>query len=79
MKVKDLIEMLEDFDGDMEVVTTYDYGDIAHTRAVNFPENVSSGKIEDSGYSKSGYALSDDDEEDDGEDMKDKYVIIGNI
>ena len=78
MKVKDLIEMLEDFDGDMEVVTTYDYGDIVHTRAVNFPKHVSSGKIEESGYSKSGYAISEED--DDSEtDMKGKYVIIGNI
>lgn len=79
MKVKELIEMLEDFDGDMEVATAYDYGDHTHTQAVNFPREVVAKKLTKTAYSDSGYAVPDAEDEQENEDThntEDKHVVI---
>lgn len=68
LTVRELIEALEDFDGDDRVVFACDYGDYHHTtqalpvREIERPQGV----LAPSAYSHSGVAIVGDDE--DGED-----------
>lgn len=51
------------------LVMEYDYGDYHHTRAVNpIGELLEGVRLVESGYSASGYAINDPDEDDDEQD-----------
>ncbi len=56
------LEMLRDSgDGETPVVMTADYGDYHHTTQALGIDALESREVEDSAYSKSGFALTDDD------------------
>lgn len=65
--VATLRRLLENEDDDALVVFTADYGDICHTpQALPLRGRIEEVTIEKSGYSHSGYAIVDADEEDGG-------------
>lgn len=74
LTVAELIERLEDMDPEARVVFTCDYGDYHHTaQALPIVDDIEqSGKIEESAYSHSGFALVEDDGSEDDEDMDDE-------
>lgn len=60
--VRQLIERLQDEDPDAKVVFSSDYGDRVGTRQVHFLKgDFEQGKVGESAYSDSGFALADDD------------------
>jgi hypothetical protein len=68
--VADLIAELEQFDGDAVVLVASDYGDISHTMQVAPVDCIEvldprEARLEESGYSNSGVALAECDQDDD--------------
>ena len=67
MDLDELIAMLEDtreiYGGNTPVFMTADYGDYYHTTQALPIMDVDSGDIEESGYSNSGFAVSDEEDE----------------
>ena len=63
IKVKDLMAILKDENPDAHVVFRCDYGDIGHTQqalCIAHVNNTSSEGLEETAYSSSGIALTDD-------------------
>ena len=84
MTVGELMEMLKDHDLETPVLIGTDYGDISHTLQLlsldsDQCEIESQGKIEDSGYSRSGFALNEEESDEwDGErDEDDECEFCG--
>ncbi len=69
MKVSDLIEKLQDFDEDMEVHFSYDYGDHAHTEAAPKVKRVEELGVKHSSYIDMDRIAYEDEEEE-------KIVIV---
>ena len=82
IKIGELIEQLqgamEEYGPDVEVVCTADYGDHCHTeQALPLRGEVSERKVHESGYSNSGWALNDENaDEDDDEENEQKVVVL---
>lgn len=71
MTVKQLRKALEDYPDDAPVVVSCDYGDRGNTQQVlafDAVDGISRGEVCESGYSTSGYALGD--EEDDADELE---------
>jgi len=65
LTVRDLIELLEGEDQDAKIVFASNYGDYAKTQQVHFLSGVCTTQlIEESGYSQSGWAIVDDEDDD---------------
>lgn len=80
MTVSDLIEKLQEFDGKTPVVFGSDYGDIGRTLQLfgvqdNSFEIEGEHKVEETGYSQTGYCLNE--EEDDYFDDDDECRFCG--
>lgn len=74
--VKKLIEALQNEDPEARVVFCANYGDRAQTlQALPLRGNVESVTLQTSAYSDSGYAIVEDDEEDDGNEDG-TFVVI---
>lgn len=69
MTVAELQEALNNFSPDALVLFANDYGDMGHTMQVTGIDTIEESEIEESGYSRSGWALpSTEDEDDAGDD-----------
>lgn len=78
MKVRELIAMLQNEDGDAEVGFAYDYGDRSHTQVVETVRDVSAEQTIYSEYHKSARLLDDDDREDgEYENAEERVVLFG--
>jgi hypothetical protein len=60
MKVKELIENLEQFDEDIDVHFVYDYGDHWHTTVAPLVRNVEEGRIHQSDYHRMPKEIEED-------------------
>lgn len=85
MTVRELIEELESQDPDARVVFQYDYGDYGHTQAIGEIGLVEVRPVEPSGYSRSGWAIKEDDDEPEEDrectrcgDIKDEHAPADN-
>ena len=68
LTVGQLKELLEDYDDDLQVIFTADYGDYHHTaQALPLSGGADVAAIAESAYSNSGFALVTDEEQDDEE------------
>ena len=81
MLVRDLIELLEGYDADMEVHFSYNYGDHWRTEVAPAVDTVREGVVEFSDYHRMDKLVDDEDcyDEETGdykEDVK-KVVVIG--
>ena len=79
MNVRDLMEMLSEFDPELEVQFAYNYGDHWRTIVTGDVNNVSLGKVEYSEYHRMDKFVSDDDfdeDEDDNKSVTRKVVIL---
>lgn len=80
--VAELRELLEGEPDDKRVVFASDYGDHGHTmQAVELEGETEDVRLEESGYSKSGWAVRDTErwwmkDEDDDEDMDDEVFLL---
>lgn len=79
LTVEELLDILQDCDGDTKVIFKCDYGDIGHTQqalAVTSVELLydSGCKLEESGYSLSGVAIEEVDP--DGDEEPDDLDVI---
>jgi hypothetical protein len=75
IRVKDLIELLQDQDEGALVVFGVDYGDRSHTeQAIPLRGEVEDVQVTESAYSSSGYAIAEPDE--DEEPTEDTYLVI---
>lgn len=75
MQLSTLISELQDIleeEGDLEVMTSSDYGDYSHTEQLNDIEEINECYPEESAYSRSGLAFPSGDEDDDEEENYDK-------
>ena len=85
MQVKELIEVLKGFDPEMEVHTSYGYGDFWHTQVAPKVGYVEEGKVEYSEYHRMDKLVDTDgyygdDEEEADEETKEtlrRVVVIG--
>lgn len=76
LTVRALRELLENEDDDALVVFTTNYGDYHRTaQALTLDGEIEEGIAVKSAYSNSGYALADDDEDQDDEDAQKVLVI----
>ena len=73
--VQDLIDELEQYDPDMKVKISYDYGDHWHTFVAPDISSIGTGKVEYSSYHQMD-KLIDEDKEDDEDDEQEDAVII---
>lgn len=64
MKVKELIEELKNFDPEMEVHFSYNYGDHWRTQVAPVAENVDEMPVKHSGYHNMPKLIEDEDEDD---------------
>ena len=64
MTVKELIEALQDFDENMEVKITYNYGDYWRTTVADKINNVDEGQVKYSSYHRTDKVSDNGDEED---------------
>ncbi|AUR97303.1 hypothetical protein NVP1238A_54 [Vibrio phage 1.238.A._10N.261.52.F10] len=62
LTVSELINALEQFPDDMPVVAVSDYGDRSHTMQAIAISEVETSQVGQSGYSDSGYRVSDDED-----------------
>jgi len=82
LRVSDLIAELEDMlevYGDLPVVSSCDYGDITHTEQLTRIASVETCVPVETGYSHSGYAFPEDDEDEEEGDLakdSDKVVVL---
>ena len=83
MKVKELIEILQEYDPEMEVHTSYGYGDYWHTQVAPKVGYVEEGKVEYSDYHRMDRVVETDgywDDEEEGEEEKEalrRVLLIG--
>ena len=84
MKVKELIEILQEYDPEMEVHTSYGYGDYWHTQVAPKVGYVEEGKVTYSEYHRMDKLVETDgyygDEEEVDEEEKEtlrRVVLIG--
>jgi hypothetical protein len=78
MKVKDLIEFLEDFDPETEVHMAYGYGDYWNSTVAPRIGNVTMGEVEYSEYHRMDKLVErDDEDEEESEVTRRRVVIIG--
>lgn len=66
MLVRDLIELLEGYDADMEVHFAYNYGDHWRTTVAPRVDNVSEGVVEFSDYHRMDKLVEEDYDDEDG-------------
>ena len=71
MKVKELIEELQHYDPEQEVVIAYDYGDRVHTNCTDTIRTVEETPLLPSGYSPSGYRVAGEDDADEYHGLRD--------
>jgi len=78
MLVRDLIELLESFDADMEVHFAYDYGDRTHSQVAPKISDVREGVVEYSEYHRMDKVAKEDydDEDEDVVNSQRRVVII---
>jgi len=78
MLVRDLIELLESFDADMEVHFAYDYGDRTHSQVAPKISDVFEGVVEYSEYHRMDKVAKEDydDEDEDVVNSQRRVVII---
>jgi hypothetical protein len=78
MLVRDLIELLESFDADMEVHFAYDYGDRTHSQVAPKISDVFEGVVEYSEYHRMDKVAKEDydDEDPDVVNSQRRVVII---
>lgn len=76
MNVRELIQELERFDSEDEVLIAYEYGDHCHTLAGHEPEEVDCRQAKWSDYHLDYKILRDDDEIYEGEEEKYKYFVV---
>ena len=80
MKVKELIEILQEYDPEMDVHTSYGYGDYWRTQVAPKVGYVEEAKVEYSEYHRMDKLVEDEDEyyEDDegAENPTDRRVVI---
>jgi hypothetical protein len=86
MKVKELIEILQEYDPEMEVHTSYGYGDYWHTQVAPKVGYVEEGKVEYSEYHRMDRLVETDgyyDDEEEAEEEQEpkeplrRVVVIG--
>lgn len=75
MQVKELIEILQEYDPEMEVHTSYGYGDHWRTQVAPKVSEVFEGAVTYSEYHRMD-KLVDDDEEEGAETPTDRKVVI---
>ena len=79
MKVSELIELLQDFDGDAEVLFSYNYGDYWRTTVAAPVSSVGDGKVTHSEYhqmDKVVEAEGDYCDEDSEPDPRERAVVL---
>jgi hypothetical protein len=77
MRVKDLMEYLEDFDPESEVVFSYNYGDHWRTQVAAPVEYIDEGQVVYSEYHRQDKVVErDEDEEDSEPNPKVRDVVI---
>ena len=79
MTVRQLREALDGLDDEMLVAFACDYGDRAHTQqvlSITTADEYDESEIEESGYSNSGFALLEGDEEDEAPEPIGKNILI---
>jgi hypothetical protein len=78
MLVRDLIELLESFDADMEVHFAYDYGDRTHSQVSPRVDRVHQGVVEFSDYHRMDKLVEDDDcyDEETGDYREDVRKVV---
>lgn len=75
--VGELRDLLEDHADDVRVIIASDYGDRAHTeQALPLRGEVDTVTISESGYSSSGYAITDPDDDDEDSDDEDRETFL---
>lgn len=73
MNVRELIEELENFDDNMEVHFSYNYGDHWRTTVAPIAENVDEGLVKHSGYHEMDMVV--DEDHDNTEGTKEVVII----
>lgn len=79
MKVKDLIELLGDFNPEADVLFTYNYGDHWRTTVAAEIDSVGDGKVVHSAYHDMAKVVDDDpyaDRDDDSDDEGVREVVL---
>ena len=77
MLVRDLIELLESFDADMEVHFAYDYGDRIHSQVAPKISDAREGVVAYSEYHRMDKVADEDyDEEDPDADTQRRVVVL---
>ena len=79
MKVQELIDMLEEFDGDEEVVFAYGYGDYWRNTVAAKPRRVEREPCEYSDYHQMLKVIDRDDDRDFEEDEHGNFVDTRNL
>jgi hypothetical protein len=81
IELDELIEILQearkDHGGEIQVIFGADYGDHGHTtQALDIEGEVEKVSIEQSGYSHSGFAIVDEEEDEEGLDLDDDEPVF---
>lgn len=76
MRVRDLIEELENFDPESEVVFSYQYGDYWNTTVASPAEYIDEGTVTYSEYHRQDKVVEMDDDETDSDNRIRNVVII---
>jgi hypothetical protein len=76
MLVRDLIELLESFDADMEVHFAYDYGDRTHSQVAPKISDVFEGVVEYSEYHRMDKVAEEDYDDEDAETVASQRRVV---
>lgn len=76
MLVRDLIELLEGFDQDLEVHFQYNYGDHWRTQVAPSVDNVDMGVVRYSDYHRMHKVVEIDFDEEDGDEVEGTPVVL---
>jgi hypothetical protein len=79
MTVKKLIDLLQDFDENMEVKFAYNFGDYWRTEVANNITEIDEGQVKYSDYHRMDKVVVDnydDDNDDDGEEQDDTKTVV---
>jgi len=76
MLVRDLIELLEGYDADLEVHFAYNYGDHWRTQVAPSVDSVDMGIVEYSDYHRMPKVVEVDDDEEEADEVTGKPVVL---
>lgn len=76
MTVDELIQELQQFDGDMEVEFAYDYGDYAGRVVAHKISDVDIEEVKYSDYTRTDVVVFNDNNDDDDDDDSRRYTVV---